>query len=135
MSEKSSKAVEDKAMLAAYTANERARLMVIQIGGPRGWNDTKESWRARIARKVALLNPRRVRAILSGEKIRLTADEYLAIERAYTAARTSVDGLSALASDADLRTHTAAPREGAAPVCQGEPADRQERPSTDALVP
>lgn len=134
MDEKSSKAAEGKAMLAAYTANERARLMVIQIGGPREWNDTKESWRARIARKVALLNPRRVRAILSGEKIRLSADEYLAIERAYTAARASVEAISALAGNAHLSTNPAAAFEGSAPVRESQPSDRPERPSSNAPV-
>lgn len=113
-------------MLAAYTANERARLMVIAIGGPREWNDTKESWRARIARKVALLNPRRVRAILSGEKIRLTADEYLAIERVYETANASLAALSGLASQADVASHSPVAGEGrgpegaSAPPSQGE---------------
>jgi hypothetical protein len=99
-------------MSAAVTANEQARAMIIAIGGPRRWNDTKESWRARIARKVALLNPRRVRAILSGEKLRLSADEFLAIKRVYDDATTSLAAFSHLAGNADAEASPSALREG-----------------------
>ena len=90
-------------MLAAVTATERARAMVIAIGGPRNWDDTKESWRARLARKLRV-TPRRVRALLSpSEKLRLSADEYVRIETLYLRADQAVETISGLARDADVR--------------------------------
>ncbi len=41
-------------MSAAITATDRARGMILELGGPRTWNDTKESWRARVARTIRL---------------------------------------------------------------------------------
>lgn len=103
MAEKSSIPARSKAMSAAFSANDRARQMCIAIGGPRHWNDTKESWRARLARKIQSTE-RRVRALLSNnEKIRLSADEYLRIEALYQRAESAVASLSNLASDAEIR--------------------------------
>lgn len=81
MTVKSSKSAGDSAMSAAL---ERIRPMLVAIGGPRSWDDTKDHWRNRLARKVGI-NARRVRAILSGEKIRLSADEYINIESRFVA--------------------------------------------------
>jgi len=58
--------------------------MLVAIGGPRSWDDTKDHWRNRLARKVGI-NARRIRAILSGEKIKVSADEYLSIEARFLA--------------------------------------------------
>lgn len=89
-------------MSAAFTAIDRARIMVVALGGPLSWNGTKEAWRAALARKIGV-TPRRVRALLSNnEKPRLTADEYLAIERLWEAAGHSLASLSHMASDADV---------------------------------
>ena len=66
-------------------ALERVRPMLIAIGGPRSWSDTKDHWRNRLARRLDM-NARRVRAILSNnEKVSLTADEYLRIEERFHA--------------------------------------------------
>lgn len=66
-------------------ALERVRPMLVAIGGPRSWDDTKDHWRNRLARKVGI-NARRVRAILSkNEDVRLSADEYLSIEARFRA--------------------------------------------------
>lgn len=112
MDEKSSKSAGSKAMSAALSANDRARIMCIAIGGRRNWNDTKESWRASLTRKIQSTE-RRVRSILSpSEKIRLSADEYLAIERAYAAATTSLASFSGLESQADAAAHPRVDREG-----------------------
>ncbi len=81
---KSSKVAGVKAMSAALSALEKARPMLVAIGGHREWSDTKDHWRNKLARKVGL-NARRVRAILSGEQIRLSADEYLSIEARFRA--------------------------------------------------
>ena len=84
MSAKSSITAGVKAMSAAFSALDKARPMLVAIGGPREWSDTKDHWRNKLARKVGL-NARRVRAILSGEQIRLSADEYLSIEARFRA--------------------------------------------------
>lgn len=81
MTAKSSKSAGDTAMSAAL---ERVRPMLIALGGPRGWSDTKDHWRNRLARKVDM-NARRVRAILSNEKVSLTADEFINIEARFRA--------------------------------------------------
>jgi len=66
-------------------ALDRVRPMLVALGGPRGWSDTKDHWQQRLARKVDM-NARRVRAILSNnEKVSLTADEYIRIEARFRA--------------------------------------------------
>lgn len=78
-------------MSAAYSAIDRVRPMLAAIGGPRAWDDTKDHWRNKLARKVGI-SARRVRAILSGtEEVRLTADEYLSIEAQFQARVAELD--------------------------------------------
>lgn len=98
MRERSAKVAGNAAMSDAITI---ARMRVEALAMPAGWHDTKESRRARVARMIGT-TARRVRAILSGERIRLTADEYVAIERAWEAAT------AALATDAGLARNAAA---------------------------
>jgi len=83
MAVKSSISAGSSAM-SAVSALERIRPMLVAIGGPRSWDDTKDHWRNRLARKVGI-NARRIRAILSGEKIKVSADEYLSIEARFLA--------------------------------------------------
>jgi hypothetical protein len=79
---KSSKIAKGSAMSAAL---ERVRPMLIAIGGQRLWDDTKDHWRNRLARRLDM-NARRVRAILSNnEKVSLTADEFINIEARFRA--------------------------------------------------
>ncbi len=88
MPAKSSKPAKGSAMSAALS---QARPMLVAIGGPRAWDDTKDHWRNKLARLVRI-NPRRVRAILSGtEKVSLTADEYLSIEAQFRARVADLD--------------------------------------------
>jgi len=87
---------------SAVSASARARDMLCELSGPRGWNDTRESWLARGARRVGL-SLRRARAIFYQEPIRLTADEYLGIENAWKAAGAALATLSDMARDADVR--------------------------------
>lgn len=122
MVEKSSKSAGGKAMSAAVTASEQARHMVIELGGPLQWSDTKDSWRVRIARKLHL-NPRRVRAILSRERIKLSADEYLVIQTHYQHAFGALASLSSLASQADVRAGGGNGPRGGSPLREGERAD------------
>lgn len=131
MSEKSNNSAEVKKMASAYPANVRARDMLLGVCGPRDWNDTRESWLARDARRVGL-TVRRARAIFYQEPIRLSADEYLAIEVAHEAAHASVAALSTLASHADLRAREAHALALGGTDREGRQADRQERPASDA---
>lgn len=76
---------------AMSAALERVRPMLVALGGPRSWDDTKDHWRNRLARKVGI-NARRVRAILSrNEDVRLSADEYLSIEAQFRARVADLD--------------------------------------------
>ena len=85
---KSSKSAGSSAMSAAL---ERVRPMLVAIGGPRAWDDTKDHWRNKLARRIGI-NSRRVRAILSGtEKVSLSADEYLSIEAQFRARVADLD--------------------------------------------
>jgi nucleotide-binding universal stress UspA family protein len=118
---------------SAVTAVVRARDMLCDLSGPRGWNDTRESWLARGARKAGL-SARRARALFYAEPIRLSADEYLAIEKAYQNARDSLETLSALARDADAEAGCAPEGQSGAAVRDGEPASEAECPLPDAFV-
>lgn len=86
------------------TAIELARRWLIELMGPRGWNDTHESMIAKVAKKVAM-NPRRARMIIQRERqTKVSGDEILAIQRA----RAALGTLSALAGAADARASSAA---------------------------
>lgn len=111
MSERTEKRSESKEK-SAVTAVVKAHVMLIGLCGPRGWNDTRESWLTRGAKR-ARLSLRRAKAIFYQEPIKLTADEYIAIQEAYDAATSSVAALSGLASDAEIRAGQIARAEGA----------------------
>jgi hypothetical protein len=132
---KSSKRIGDPSMSAAISATDRARFMVLNIGGPRPFGDTKESWCARVARKLAL-TPRRVRALLSNsEKIRLSADEYVRIEALYLGAGEAVEALQRLASEADLRAHRLGGEEdGSREALGGRAGQESQRATAGAAV-
>ncbi|HQS14995.1 MAG TPA: hypothetical protein PLV46_05020 [Reyranella sp.] len=118
---------------SAVSATVRARDMLCDLSGPRGWNDTRESWLSRGARRAGL-SLRRARAIFYQEPIRLDADEYLAIERAHQNAHAAVATLQSLASDADLRPGQADAASGEGADGEGRQADREECPAADAAV-
>lgn len=118
---------------SAVTAVVKARDMLCELSGPRGWNDTRESWLARGARKTGL-SLRRARAIFYQEPIRLDADEYLQVEAAWRSARAGVAALSILASDADVRADRAAALRSRDALCEGEQADGPQRAGTNASV-
>jgi hypothetical protein len=118
---------------SAVTAVVKARDMLCDLAGPRGWHDTRESWLARGARKAGL-SLRRARAIFYQEPIRLDADEYLQIEQAYSDARSALAALSVLARDAEARADRLAQGPGREAVRRGEPADGAERAGTTSTV-
>lgn len=103
MSERTEKRSESKEK-SAVTAVVKAHVMLIGLCGPRGWNDTRESWLTRGARR-ARLSLRRAKAIFYQEPIKLTADEYIAIQEAYDAATSAVEALQSLAGEAEVRAH------------------------------
>lgn len=125
-------------MLTASSANERARGMVIALGGQRGWSDTRGSWLARVARVVGL-SPRRVRAIFYLEPIRLSADEYISIQAAFErnhsllrAADAALASVPDLAGPADAGPiEPAGQRSDTAPL-RGRPSDRSAREGATA---
>jgi hypothetical protein len=107
---KPAKTPKDAAMSDALTI---ARHRVEALAAPIGWHDTKESRRARAARAIGT-TVRRVRAILAGEKLRLSADEYFAIERAWERAHVAVASISRMARHADVSLGRANGRNGKA---------------------
>ena len=114
-------------------ALERIRPMLVAIGGPRSWDDTKDHWRNKLARKVGI-NARRIRAILSGEKIKVSADEYLSIEAQFNARLADLDRRLAEDLQALDRSHgdalAGAGGTGGAPHSgEGRPSSILARPS------
>ncbi len=106
MLDNSSKSL-DSTMMAAARINDDLRGWIGSIAGPRGWDDTRESWLARAARRLGLPY-RRVRALYYGEARRVDAAEYLMIRaRAQVARDAALEGaidaqtsaLAALAAD------------------------------------
>lgn len=93
------------------SAEIRARGWLCMLAGPADWNLTREAWLARGARKAGITY-RRARALFYNEKIRLTANEYLGIEREYAAAVEAMASLSRLAGEADVSAHRRDGREG-----------------------
>lgn len=125
MSEKPNKPSESKEK-PAVSAVEIARDMLCELSGPRGWNDTRESWLARGARRAGL-TLRRARAIFYQEPIRLEADEYLGIERAYAAASRAVAAVSHLARESNVRAGSADGTGIEGAVREGQRADAPAR--------
>lgn len=120
----------------AVSAVVRARDMLCELSGPRGWHDTRESWLARGARR-ACLSMRRARAIFYQEPIRLTADEYIAIEAAFRAngehleaAHAAVEEISGLARDAGARSVERAPSGRVGGTGESTPLAGPQRPGT-----
>lgn len=93
--------------LCEMSAIAIARARFIGLCGARSWNDTREAWLARGAHRAGL-SLRRARSLFYQQRLRLTADEYLAIERADEAARGALASLSDLARDADAQAHSLA---------------------------
>jgi hypothetical protein len=111
---------------AVMPATVRANEMLIEVCGPRGWNDTRESWLARGARVVGM-SPRRARALFYNEPIKLSADEYFAIESAWERAHASMASISRLAREADVLARSSTGDGGGRPDGQGERADSAPR--------
>lgn len=111
---------------SAVSAVEIARDMLCELSGPRGWNDTRESWLARGARRAGL-TLRRARAIFYQEPIRLEADEYLAIKRAHQSAYAAVEEVQHLVRDADLRIGRSPGAPGRAEAEEGRRVDETPR--------
>jgi hypothetical protein len=104
---KKSYAIQEKPAVNAAT---KARSMLIDLSGPRGWNDTRESWLEKGARRASL-TLRRARAIFYNEKLKLSADEYLNIEAAYNAAQVALGQAELLARNAAALAGAAAHQE------------------------
>jgi hypothetical protein len=98
---------------AVISATVRANEMLIEVCGPRGWNDTRESWLARGARRIGM-SPRRARALFYQEPIRLSADEYLGIERAWQSASQAMEASAEMARSSAVLASSAAQQSHAA---------------------
>lgn len=111
---------------SAVSAVELARGMICDLAGPRGWNDTREAWLARGARKAGT-TLRRARALFYQEPIKLGADEYLQIERNWKAATQAVAALSHLARESNVRAGEADGAGSGAPEGEGRCFDEEAR--------
>lgn len=116
---------------SAVSAVEIARGMICDLAGPRGWNDTREAWLARGARKAGT-TLRRARALFYQEPIKLGADEYLQIERAWQSAHAAMAQMVAMAGEPDLRrgAREDGARDGAAAQGGQVDAPARGRPAT-----
>lgn len=64
---------------ASKMVSAQARDLLCAIAGPRGWNDTREAWLARAARKLGF-GHRRTKAIFYGEARSISADEWCVLQ-------------------------------------------------------
>jgi len=67
----------DKKLASAVHMNEMMRDAVITAAGPRGWNDTRESWLSRAARKLGITH-RRARSLFYQQAGKYSPDEIVA---------------------------------------------------------
>lgn len=67
-----------------------ARDLLCAIAGPRGWNDTRESWLAGAARKLGF-GYRRTRAIFYGEARIIRAEEWQRLNDEFAALNASAE--------------------------------------------
>jgi hypothetical protein len=111
---------------AKMSAAIRARSMLCEVSGPRGWSDTREAWLSRGARKLGI-SFSRAKKLFYQEPIRLGADEYHEIERNYAAAYAAMAALSHMAGSPDLRRRTREVREDRGGPAQGRPSDETPR--------
>jgi hypothetical protein len=119
---------------AKMSAAIRARSMLIEVAGPRGWSDTREGWLSRGARKLGV-SYSRAKKLFYQEPIRLGADEYADIERAYAAAHASMAQMVAMAGDADLRRRAGTDGTGNGTAAQGGQVDENPRGRSAATPP
>jgi hypothetical protein len=127
------KPTENPKESAVMSATVRANEMLRVVCGPRGWNDTRESWLARGARAVGL-SPRRARALFYQEPIRLSADEYIAIERAWEGATQAMAASDDLARNAAALADSAAQRGERQRLLDRAEALKRELAATDAAL-
>lgn len=102
---------------ASKMVSAQAREMLCAIAGPRGWNDTRESWLAKAARRLGF-GPRRTKAIFYGEARRISAEEWLRIESEFTALNESASRRLGAINELDLlaRSSVEARREATRPM-------------------
>lgn len=102
---------------ASKMVSAQAREMLCAIAGPRGWNDTRESWLAKASRRLGF-GPRRTKAIFYGEARRISAEEWLRIESEFTALNESAARRLGAINELDLlaRSSVEARREATRPM-------------------
>lgn len=66
--------------MSSVDALDIARICIANAAGERGFNDTRQSWLSRAARKLGF-TPGRVTSIWYGKGVRLSADELLQLMR------------------------------------------------------
>lgn len=89
------------------SATEVARSRFIELCGPRPWNGTRVSWLANGARKARLTFRKAKSLFYNEQKLRLSADEYVAIEDAWEASTQAVAASELLARNAEALADSA----------------------------
>jgi len=64
---------------ASKVVSAQARDLLCAIAGPRGWNDTRQAWLAKAARRLGF-GHRRTKAIFYGEARVISADEWCVLQ-------------------------------------------------------
>jgi len=104
MVERSHKSCQDEHKMSVAT---EAREMVAAIAGPRGWQDTRESWLSKAARRLGFSFPR-TRSIFYERARVISAEEWIALNETMAALTQrsgarhgELDALTAMARAAD----------------------------------
>lgn len=104
MVERFNKSCQDSHKMSVAT---EAREMVAAIAGPRGWQDTRESWLSKAARRLGFSYPR-TRSIFYERARVISAEEWITLNKkladltsAATARQGEIDALQALSRTAD----------------------------------
>lgn len=123
-------------------AAERARGMLIDLAGPRGWADNKKALIARAARRAQITYRRAKSIIYAEQRLKLGADEYFQIEELWRAATESVaaaGGLARAARAVEASRHALQDRadllrNGADQIERAKALGVERRPAADAAA-
>ena len=69
---------------ASKMVSAQARELLCAVAGPRGWNDTREAWLAKAARRLGF-GHRRTKAIFYGEARVISAEEWMRLQDEFSA--------------------------------------------------
>ena len=106
-----------------------ARSMLCTVAGPRGWNDTRQSWLARAARRLGWSYPRTFNVFYGRARV-IRAEEWLRLEAELSALRQSAQTRQGAINELEIlaRSHVSETGGNAGPVGVAGDASGAARP-------